>query len=90
MQIFVKRSRDGVLNGVFYRVGGESCAQPFSEAPGTAPIIAGMAGQLSHSCFRYHTAYRSFPESRVFPVVAIRMGVRRLRHRGIGSCQRNS
>jgi hypothetical protein len=56
MQIFVKRSGDGVLHGVFYRVGSESSTQPLSEARGSAPIISGMAGQLSHSRFRNHTA----------------------------------
>lgn len=89
MQIFVKRSGDGVLNGVFYCVGGESSAQPLSEACGTAAVIVGMAGQLSDSSSRSHTTECSFSESRMFPVVPVRMGVRRLSHPGIGSRQRN-
>ena len=43
MQIFVKRSRDGVLHGAFYRVGRESRAQPLSEACRASSIISWMA-----------------------------------------------
>jgi hypothetical protein len=89
MQIFMKPSGDGVLNGVFYCMGGESSAQPLSEACGATTVIMGMAGQLSDSSSRSHATECSFSKSRMFPMVPVRMGVRRLGHRGICSRQRN-
>jgi hypothetical protein len=88
VQIFVKWSGDNVLNGAFYRVGRESCAQPLSEACRASSIISRMAGQLSHSRPRGHATQRSFAESGMFPVLPVGMRLLGLRHgRSIGYYQ---
>lgn len=72
-KVFMKRRRDRMFNGRFYRVGGESCAQALPESLDTASIISWVAEHLSDSSLSDHAADPEFSESGLFPVLSVRM-----------------
>ena len=90
MQVFVQPRGNGVLHGSFYCVGRESRAHPLSEARRASAIIPWAAAQLPYTCLGSHTAQRGLSDGGVLPVLAVRMRLAALRHRGIGCGQRNS
>lgn len=68
-EVFVKRRRDRMFNGGFYRMGSESCAQPFPESRDTASIISWVAQQLSDSRLRDYAADPHFSANGLFPML---------------------
>src|ERR1700692_392232 len=56
IKIFMKWRGDYVFNSSFYRVSGESCAQPLSKARHTTPITSWMAAQLPDSRLNHDSA----------------------------------
>lgn len=75
VQIFMKRRRDGVLDGASYRVGGKSCTQTFAKTRGASSVIPWMTGHLSYCRAADHPSDGSFTEGRMLPMLPVRMFV---------------
>ena len=69
----MKRRRDAVLDGGFYHVGSESCAQSFPESRDSASIISWVAEHLSDSGLHDHAAAPHFSDDGLLPVLPVRM-----------------
>jgi len=88
VKIFMKWRGDYVFNSSFYRVSGESCAQPLAKARHTAPITSLMATQLPNSRLNHDSAECGLAKGGLFPVLLIRARiVLRLLDCSIGGCQ---
>jgi hypothetical protein len=90
MQVFMKPCGNGVFHGSFYRIGGEPGTYALSESGRTSAIISGVTTQLSYTRSRNDSAQRPLADRLVLPVPSIRMGLSRVRRRGIRRCQRNN
>ena len=90
MQVFVQPRGNRMLHSSFYRVGRESRAHPLSEARSASAVISWASAQLVHTCLGSHSTQRGLSEGGVLPVLAVRMRLPALWHRGMGGGQRNS
>jgi hypothetical protein len=90
VKIFVKRCRYHVFDSRFYRMRGETCAQPFRETLYTAAIVARMTQSLSDPRLHGYFARCKLIECGLLPTSSIRVRIATWRLRGgKGSRQRH-